>query len=110
MIAWLIVTLHSHTPLPPTPIPPTPYPLPHTPLPPTHYPLPPTVWCWGLVLGSGVGVWCWGLVLGSGVLPLYQAHGVPSRVRQRCPEDAVGAAGVRGHRVVAGGINNKRAE
>jgi hypothetical protein len=26
-----------------------------------------TVWCWGLVLGSGVGVWCWGLVLGSGV-------------------------------------------
>ncbi len=24
-------------------------------------------WCWGLVLGSGVGVWCWGLVLGSGV-------------------------------------------
>jgi hypothetical protein len=26
-----------------------------------------TVWCWGLVLGCGVGVWCWGLVLGSGV-------------------------------------------
>ena len=24
-------------------------------------------WCWGLVLGSGVGVWCWGLVLESGV-------------------------------------------
>jgi hypothetical protein len=31
------------------------------------------VWCWGLVLGSGVGVWCWGLVLGSGVLRLHEA-------------------------------------
>ena len=47
-----------------------------------------------LVLGSGVGVWCWGLVLGSGVLRLYQAERVSSRIRQHCAEDAVGAAGV----------------
>jgi hypothetical protein len=91
MIAWLIVTLHRR-------------------LVAANSAFDFTVWCWGLVLGSGVGVWCWGLVLGSGVLRLYQADAVSSRVRQRCPEDAVGAAGVRGHRVVAGGINNQRTE
>jgi hypothetical protein len=49
-----------------------------------------TVWCWGLVLGCGVGVWCWGLVLGSGVLRLHEAGRLHRPVWLAGTEDAVG--------------------
>ena len=53
------------------------------------------VWCWGLVLGSGVGFWWWGLVLGSGVgIWCWVPERVPSAVWRLCTKDAVGAAEV----------------